>query len=38
VENVQIGSADVKYNADAMTIDEIAEAIADEGYTAFVEK
>jgi copper chaperone len=38
VENVQIGSADVKYNADAMTIDEIADAIADEGYTAFVEK
>lgn len=36
VERVAIGSADVKYNADALTVDEIADAIADEGYTAFV--
>jgi copper chaperone len=38
VEKVEIGSADISYNADAMTVDEIAEAIADEGYTAFVEQ
>lgn len=36
VEHVEIGSADVKYNADALTVDEIANAIADEGYTAYV--
>ena len=37
VERVVIGEADVKYNAAAMTVDEIAELIADEGYTAFKE-
>ena len=37
VEKVEIGSADIKYNAQAMTVDDIANAIADEGYTAFVE-
>jgi hypothetical protein len=26
----------VKYNADAMSVDDITTAIADEGYTAFV--
>jgi copper chaperone len=36
VEQVEIGSADVKYNADAMSVDDITTAIADEGYTAFV--
>jgi copper chaperone len=37
VERVVIGAADIKYNAAAMTVDEIAELIADEGYTASVE-
>ena len=37
VEKVSIGSADVKYNADALTVDEIANAISDEGYTAFAD-
>ena len=37
VLNVAIGSADVRYDATAMSIDDIAELIADEGYTAFVE-
>ena len=37
VKRVAIGEADVKYNSAAMTVDEIAELIADEGYTAFAE-
>lgn len=36
VEKVEIGSADISYNADALSVAEIADAIADEGYTAFV--
>jgi copper chaperone CopZ len=36
VEQVEIGSADLTYNADAMSVDDITTAIADEGYTAFV--
>ena len=35
VEKVEIGSADVRYDPAAVTVDEIAELIADEGYTAF---
>lgn len=37
VDNVTIGSADVRYDPGKVTVDDIAEAIADEGYTAFVE-
>jgi copper chaperone len=36
VENVEIGSARLSYDPAQTTIDEIEEAIADEGYTAFV--
>ena len=36
VEDVRIGSATLHYDPDATTVDEIEEAIADEGYTAFV--
>ena len=36
VQNVAIGSADVSYDADTLTVDDISELIADEGYTAFV--
>lgn len=37
VESVKIGSADLHYDAARIGPDEIAELIADEGYTAFVE-
>ena len=37
VSQVTIGSADLRYDPSATNVDEIAEAIADEGYTAFVE-
>ena len=36
VTSVTIGSADVRYDPVRINADEIAEAIADEGYTAFV--
>jgi len=36
VERVDIGSATVRFDAATTTIDEIEDAIADEGYTAFV--
>ena len=36
VEDVRIGSATLHYDPDATTVDEIEEAIADDGYTAFV--
>ena len=32
---VTIGSADVQFDPSRTTVDEISEAIADEGYTAF---
>ncbi len=35
VGSVAIGSADVQYDPARTNVDEIAEAIADEGYTAF---
>ena len=35
VENVQIGSADLRYDPARTNVDDIAEAIADEGYTAY---
>ncbi len=36
VERVTIGSADVRYDPGVTTPDDLAEIIADEGYTAFV--
>ena len=35
VANVAIGSAQVRYDPTITNVDEIAEVIADEGYTAF---
>jgi copper chaperone len=35
VQRVAIGSADVRYDPAITSIDDLAEAIADEGYTAF---
>jgi copper chaperone CopZ len=35
LERVAIGSADLHYDASAMTVDDISHLIADEGYTAF---
>jgi copper chaperone len=36
VDDVQIGSAILEYDPAATNVDDIEEAIADEGYTAFV--
>ena len=36
VEDVRIGSALLDYDPSATNVDDIEEAIADEGYTAFV--
>jgi len=36
VDDVQIGSARLAYDPNKTTVDDIEEAIADEGYTAFV--
>ncbi len=36
VEDVKVGSAVVDYDPSQITVDTIEEAIADEGYTAFV--
>jgi copper chaperone len=35
VQDVQIGSADLRYDPTRTNVDDIAEAIADEGYTAY---
>jgi copper chaperone CopZ len=35
VERVTIGSADVRYDPKATNAEELADIIADEGYTAF---
>lgn len=37
VEQVKVGSADLRYDPARTSVDEIADAIADEGYTAFLE-
>lgn len=37
VEKVAIGSADLRYDPSRTSVEDIAEAIADEGYTAFRE-
>jgi copper chaperone CopZ len=36
VDEVSIGSAKLRYDPSRTNVDEIEEAIADEGYTAFV--
>ena len=36
VGGVQVGSATLEYDPAKTTVDDIEEAIADEGYTAFV--
>ncbi len=36
VEDVQVGSATLQYDAATTSLDDVEEAIADEGYTAFV--
>jgi len=36
VDEVEIGSARLRYDPSKIQVDEIEEAIADEGYTAFV--
>ena len=35
VERVTVGAADVQFDPGKLSVDDIAEAIADEGYTAF---
>ena len=35
VQDVQIGSADLRFDPARTNVDEISEAIADEGYTAY---
>ena len=35
VGRVAIGLADIRYDPDKLSVDDIAELIADEGYTAF---
>lgn len=35
IQDVQIGSADLRYDPARTNVDDIAEAIADEGYTAY---
>jgi copper chaperone len=37
VERVAIGSADLHFDSAKLSVDDIAELIADEGYTAFTE-
>ena len=36
VGDVQVGSATIEFDPTATSIDDLEEAIADEGYTAFV--
>ena len=36
VDDVQVGSATIEYDPATTSIDDLEEAIADEGYTAFV--
>ena len=35
VERVAIGSADIRFDPATTSVDELSEAIADEGYTVF---
>jgi len=36
VDDVQVGSATIEYDPTKTSVDDLEEAIADEGYTAFV--
>jgi copper chaperone len=36
VDDVQVGSATIEYDPATTSVDDLEEAIADEGYTAFV--
>jgi len=36
VDDVQVGSATIEYDPAKTSVDDLEEAIADEGYTAFV--
>jgi copper chaperone len=36
VDDVQVGSATIEYDPATTNVDDLEEAIADEGYTAFV--
>ena len=36
VEDVQVGSATLQYDSGTTSLDDVEEAIADEGYAAFV--
>jgi len=36
VDDVQVGSATIEFDPGATSVDDLEEAIADEGYTAFV--
>jgi copper chaperone len=36
VADVKVGSAELEFDPNATTLDDIEEAIADEGYTAYV--
>jgi len=37
VERVKVGAAELHYDSSVTTVDQIEDAIADEGYTAFPE-
>lgn len=37
VERVSVGAADLHFDPEKLSVDDIAELIADEGYTAFRE-
>lgn len=37
VDRVAVGSADIRIDPTATSVDQVEDAIADEGYTAFVE-
>lgn len=37
VQDVKVGAARLRYDPGRTTVDEIEEAISDEGYTSFVE-
>jgi copper chaperone len=37
VERVVVGAADLHFDPDTLSVDDIADLIADEGYTAFRE-
>jgi copper chaperone len=38
VEDVQVGSARLRYDPAKISVDDIEEAVSDEGYTSFVKE